>query len=167
MQCKYLLKRKNKPYCSHDKKNQFIEFKDCSNCKEKDYKEVKIYKLKQNKPIKQRTYKQVKAEKNRFSVFTDDLTKSIESKLPKNDLHECIGGKNRHNSIKYGLVVPLTRNEHDDPQIKLKWLFKAQDWFINEYGYDKFMEVFKMNYIEAYKNKLLKLTNSDIIKEKR
>jgi hypothetical protein len=29
------------------------------------------------------------------------------------------------------------------------------------------MEVFKMNYIEAYKNKLLKLTNSDIIKEKR
>lgn len=152
MKCKYIAYRsckrkgfKNTPFC----RNNDVWNPTCQGCKDKDFKQYK--KLEANKPLKKVTKKQAKAEKNRFSVFTNDLTKSVESKLPKDDLHECIDGCNRHNSIKWGLVIPLTREEHQDPAILLKWLFKAQEWFIKEHGYDKFMEVFKIDYIEKHK----------------
>lgn len=137
-------------YCSL--KNEKINFDDCKSCLTKRYKSVKTKtKLVAKKPLKKVSKKQAKIERNRFSIFTDDLTISIESGLPKDDLHECLGGKNRLNSIKYGLVVPLTRVEHQNVSTVLKWQLKAQEEFVKKYGYDKFMEIFKMDYCEKQK----------------
>lgn len=44
--------------------------------------------LKRNKPIKKRTAKQNKLEKERFSILTTDFTKCYICGKPKNDIHE-------------------------------------------------------------------------------
>ena len=70
-------------------------------------------------------------------------------------LHHCIYGANRKNSDKYGLVVWLhyefhtgkygVHNGNKELDSELKEL--AQRKFEEIYGHDKFMEIFKKNYI--------------------
>lgn len=75
--------------------------------------------------------------------------------------HEVFGGANRQNSKDYGMVVALCFNHHDrtspisvhslpmqsnDLEIKAK----SQLVFEEEYGHEKFMEIFKKNYIAIY-----------------
>jgi hypothetical protein len=155
-------KKSNKPYCK--KKKQFIEFKDCSNCKKKDYKEVKIYKLKQNKPIKKYTYKHAKADKERFSIMVNDMSICAESnkKYDRADLnyHEIFyGNGKRQLSIKYGLVIPLywrkyhnqfeSKGIHFDKQMCLKWQIKGQLEAMKYYNWseDEFREIFGKSYL--------------------
>lgn len=136
--CIYIRKRKNKPYCKL--LNKEIEFSQCRRCEEKEYKPKKIYK------IKQRTYKQAKLEKKRYSIFTNNLDKCIECPNVKNlkvDKHEIFRGRNRLNSIKWGLVIPLCRGCHNDPTIERKWRLKGYNKFVELHGKEKFIEVFK------------------------
>lgn len=44
--------------------------------------------LKRNKPIKKKTAKQNKIEKERFSILTTDFTKCYICGKPKNEIHE-------------------------------------------------------------------------------
>jgi len=120
-------------YCIKNKKE--ITYQNCKNCKYTEYKEVK--------PIKQKTYKLKKAEDNRYSVFTDNFDRCIECGKTKQDLHEIFRGRNRLNSIKWGLVIPLCRGCHNDPEIERKWRLKGYNKFVELHGKEKFIEVFK------------------------
>jgi hypothetical protein len=149
--CIYIRKRKNKPFCKL--LNKEIEFSQCRRCEEKEYKPKKIYK------IKQRTYKQAKAEANRYSILTDDLEHCIIcGKAPINK-HEIFYGSNRHNSIKWGLVIPLCTAEHHvgnaigihaDKELDRIWKKKGQLAYMKHYNknIDEFISVFGKNYLD-------------------
>ena len=62
--------------------------------------------------MKNKTKKLAKIERNRKSVFTDDLEHCYLCGRPKEHIHEIIYGKNRLNSIKYNFVIPLCANHH-------------------------------------------------------
>ena len=155
--CIYIRKRKNKPFCKL--LNKEIEFSQCSGCKDKEYKPRKQYKPKKIYKIKQRTYKQAKAEANRYSILTDDLEHCIIcGKAPINK-HEIFYGSNRHNSIKYGLVILLCIAEHHvgnvkgihaDKKLDLEWKQKGQQAFMKHYNknIEDFINVFGKNYLD-------------------
>jgi len=137
--CKYKTHRtKNKiAYCRLKKEWNPI----CYTCEEKAYKEYKP--LTSKTPLKKMSKRQSLIERKRISLLTLDLTKSIESGLPKDDLHEIFDGKNRLKSIKYGLVIPLTRKEHSDPKIIKKWQKIGRQIFIDKYGSELFIKEFQ------------------------
>lgn len=159
--CKYLKKRKNKPYCNIIKKE--ITFSLCRECDNKEYKSnngqiKKKSTLKGKSPIKSRTMKNkskklAKLERDRFSVFTDDLEHCILCGKKKNDLHEVFGGRNRLNSIKFNLVIPLCRECHslnqNNPFFNEHWHKIGQEYFECNIGTrDEFLKVFRRNYLK-------------------
>lgn len=156
--CKHLKQKFNNKFeCKLNKKG--ILYRECKNCNSYERKDIKTksctYKynntLNRTKTsLKKVSKKQAKLERNRKSVFTKDFSKCIECgyNIGKIDKHECIGGSNRSNSIKYDLIVPLCRKCHQNNQIIIKWKIKAQEYFINRYGYDKFIKIFKIDFKE-------------------
>ena len=118
MICKHITKRSYQRqsylYCRKLKKE--ITWEDCKNCLEIEPRE--------NKPIKKKSSKLAKLENNRFSILTDDLEhcyicKRIFQKIiPKDDLHEIFGGRNRKISMKMGFVAPVCRKHHEDKNAK-------------------------------------------------
>lgn len=138
--CKHLKKRNNKPYCTFLKKE--IKLSECYNCQNKIYKTKSV----QSKKL-------AKIEKKRFSVFTTDLSRCYICKKPKNDLHEIFGGRNRQNSIKLGLVLPLCRECHHKAHFNADFsdfLHKlGQSYYEDNLGFkNDFILVFKKNYLE-------------------
>ena len=128
-------------YCTTTKKE--IKYDDCKNCNHKEYKKTK--------PMKQRSSKLAKAEKNRYSAFTDNLKVCIECGKENNHLHEIYYGKNRQNSIHYGFVIPLChkchRKIHNSSEMSLKWKIKGQVLWEQKNTKDSFIEIFGQNYI--------------------
>ena len=72
-------------------------------------------------------------------------------------LHECFFGKNRQNSIKYGMQIRLCYEHHNMPgginphhnkaiDDALKREYQAK--FEQQYSREKFIEVFGKNYLE-------------------
>lgn len=146
MLCVNLLKRsrnlKTVFYCKEDKR--YIDYKtDCKNCSKMI--------LKANKPIKKRTAKQNKIEKQRFSILTTDFTKCYICGKSKNEIHEIYSGSNRQTSMKLGLCIPICRICHNrweiDKEFRKKYQAIGRNKFIELYGYDKFMEEFKKSYL--------------------
>lgn len=156
MSCKYLKIRKhdNKKekriyyYCTLLK--QEVPYCRCQQCDSKEYKKLSEYQRKESK-IKQRTYRQVKKEKNRYSILTDDLNICIVCGKNKEHLHEIFGGRNRSSSIKYGLVLPLCSNchrrIHNNPELIEEWHKKGQMKFIQIYPNLNFIDVFFRDYL--------------------
>ncbi len=144
MKCKHLKIRSKKykhfNYCSALKKE--IQYSNCKNC---EYKEYKTY-----KPLRQKSSKQAKFEENRFSLFTDDLSKCYFCSKPKNDIHEIFGGRNRTTSMKYGLCLPVCRSCHikyqNNPLFNEIWHVRGQIKFEEVYSGLAFLEIFKKNY---------------------
>lgn len=128
-------------YCKH--KNCIIKLSECNGCPYKEFKDKKP-------TIKKRTYKLAKAEKERYSLFTDDLDHCIMCGLKKDNLHEVIFGSNRLNSIKYGLVIPVCYKHHlechKNSELQLVWKVKAQIEFEKTYPELNFVKVFGKNY---------------------
>lgn len=150
--CKYWTyrhyKKKGAPYCR--KNNDFIEWSDCDNCNQKEYKEVK--------PIKKKSSKLQKAENQRKSILQSDTSKCyVCHRKLELDQHEAIGGMNRLTSIKWDLIFYLCRTCHSeldlDQSKKEELQILAQEKFIELYGYEKFMEEFKMDYIAKANNR--------------
>lgn len=173
--CKYLRKRKSKPYCYIIRKE--ISFSTCKKCDNKEYKKSTFVKkspvasglsnnsqmrknaqsLKEITPKKvklhQKSNKLAKLERNRYSVFTDNLDICYLCGKKKNDLHEVYAGHNRINSIKYGFVLPLCRECHS---------LNQNNQFFNDYWHrqgqlyweqfigsrDEFIKVFRRNYLK-------------------
>ena len=76
----------------------------------------------------------------------DETSASI-VKNGKEDLHELLGGRNRNNSMKYGLVLPVCREHHDEIQHSIKYKKVAQKKFQEVYPEVDFVDIFKINYL--------------------
>ena len=141
--CKYLKQKLNhKLECKLN--NKIITLKDCSNCKYKEYKSNnhQINKVLSNKKndfggsakMKNKSNKLAKLERKRTSLFTDDLEHCIICGKFKDHLHEIFFGKNRVNSIKYKLVIPVCfechNKIHNDVKLQKEWYVKGQTKFI-------------------------------------
>lgn len=168
--CINLKKRKNKPYCKL--LNKEIKLSTCRECDNKEYKKSTSDKKspatsgqmrknaqsltkEQQKKIKMhnKSKKLTKLEKNRKSVFTDNLDICYLCGKKKNDLHEIFGGRNRLNSIKYNLVLPLCRECHslnqNNPFFNDYWHKRGQEYFECNIGSrDEFIKVFRRNYLK-------------------
>lgn len=152
MNCKYLRIRTKKgvhyKYCTLLKK----EINKCYNCMNKEYKEVK--KL-STRNVNKRNSKITKLERNRTSIFTNDLEHCIICGNKKDNLHEIIYGRNRLNSMKYGFVLPLCFNHHVgnrgihyNRELDLFYKRKCQEYFENNIGNRlDFIRIFGKSYL--------------------
>lgn len=161
--CIYLKQKLNHKFeCKRSKKE--ICLKDCSNCPYKEYKKCTITvqrRIDNNKEctkksnycakMKQRSSKLAKLERNRFSLFTDDLDHCIICGKKKDNIHEVIYGKNRINSMKFGLTIPLCNYHHklihSNPILSNEYKKKGQALFDRAYPDLKFEDIFKKNYL--------------------
>ena len=153
MQCKYLKQKLNRKLeCKLTKK--IITFKDCKECKEKKYKnDIKISNhLPDNKKMVYKSKKLAKMERNRTSILTDDMEHCYICGSKKEHMHEVCFGKNRLNSIKYGLVIPVCFNchikIHSDINLQEEHHKIAQKKFNEVYPDLDFVEIFKKNYLD-------------------
>ena len=143
MNCKYYRTRTKKykkyGYCTKYKKEVSLF---CKKCNTIEYKEIKT--------IKKRTNKQAQAEKNRKSIFTNDLYHCIICGKKRDNLHEVFFGRNRQLSIKYGLVIPLCiechQEIHKNKKLQDIWHKKGQDIFETYYPDLDFLKIFRRNY---------------------
>ncbi len=108
----------------------------------------------QKKKIKMhnKSKKLTKLEKNRKSVFTEDLDHCYLCGKEKNDLHEVFGGRNRINSIKYNFILPLCRECHSSNQNNVifndYWHKQGQlYWEENIGSREEFINLFRKNYL--------------------
>ena len=172
MNCIYLKQKLNRTLeCKKQKK--IINIKECNNCKYKEYKCTEFSKNSANvtlksstlhnksakltnchvsKKIRQKSTKLAKLEKNRFSVFTDDLDHCIICKRKKDHLHEIFFGSNRQKSMQYGFVIPVCTTCHTEMHINKEWQeywhVKGQEyWEKNISSRKEFIEVFGRNYL--------------------
>ena len=169
--CINLKKRKNKPYCKL--LNKEIAFSLCRECGNREYKKysakfsanvcekkstfiekssVASGQMRQKK-MRNKSNKLAKLEKNRYSVFTEDLEYCYLCGKKKNDLHEVYSGRNRINSIKYGFVLPLCRECHslnqNNPFFNEYWHKQGQLYWEEFIGTkEEFIEVFRKNYLK-------------------
>lgn len=149
MHCMYLTRRSKKysPYWFCRLEKEVITLDKCKICSELKYKEIK--------PIKNKSKKQAKLEKTRYSIITDDLkhcyicTQKGLRDIPKDDLHEIYGGSNRKRSIKNGFVVPLCRKCHQDNKI-LKFLqIFVQKEYEKTHTREEFIKLIGKSYIKG------------------
>ena len=102
--------------------------------------------------MKQRTNKLARLEKNRKSIITEDLTHCIICGNLKQHLHEVFYGRNRLNSIKYGMVMPICFNCHKtihnniDMDMYYKMLFQKE--YEKTHTRDEFISIFYKNYLD-------------------
>lgn len=161
--CIYLKQKFNHKFeCKRSKKEIYL--KDCSNCPYKEYKECTKAVQKRaadNKKctknqkycakIKKRSSKLAKLEKERFSLFTDDLDHCIICGKKKDNTHEVIYGKNRINSMKFGLTIPLCNYHHQiihsNAVLSNGYKKRGQALFNRAYPDLNFENIFKKNYL--------------------
>lgn len=144
-----------KLYCKYLKSD--IKILNCSNCKYKEYnKSINNVNTIKKSPTKthsivKKSSKLAKLEKNRTSLFTDDLDHCIICRAKKEALHEVFFGTNRVNSMKYGCVIPLClvchQEMHKNKEWQDYWHRKGQLAFIESYPDLDFLQIFKKNYL--------------------
>jgi len=145
MNCKYLKIKLNKKFeCKRTKK--IINIKECNNCKFKEYKSF-------NNKIKNRTSKLAKLERNRSSVFTNDLEHCIICGNKKDHLHEIFFGSKRKQSMEMDFVIPLCSLCHSEMHINHEWQEfwhkKGQLYFEKNIGSrEEFIKVFGKSYLK-------------------
>lgn len=94
-----------------------------------------------------------KLEKERFSVFYDDLSLCMNcGSTYRMTKHEVFEGRNRINSMKYGFVLPLCMRCHQELQEDIsfndKWKKKSQMYFEEHIGTrNDFLSIFRRNYL--------------------
>lgn len=185
MNCKYLKKKlNNKLECKLDKNKKMPN--DCAKCTLKEYKctpnqqtlckkhfpdvgkvlksppKTGRLKSKPDYKMKQKSNKLANMERKRTSLFTDDLEHCIICGKSPVNIHEVFGGRNRLNSIKYKLVIPLCIKEHHnqieckgihfDKHLRDGWHIKGQIMFNEIYPDLNFKDIFKKNYLKQKKN---------------
>lgn len=104
--------------------------------------------LKRNKPIKKRTTKQNKIERERDK----DLIKTgycgyCGKYCEKLDPHEIYGGSNRKRSIKYGFVKLLCRKCHENENIIQELRKQTQKEFEKTRTREEFIEIIGKSYL--------------------
>lgn len=103
--------------------------------------------------MKNKTNKLRNLERNRFSVFYDDLSMCMNcGSTYRMTKHEVFEGRNRINSMKYGFVLPLCMRCHQELQEDItfndKWKKRSQMYFEEHIGTrDDFLSIFRRNYL--------------------
>ena len=110
-------------------------------------------KPRKNKGINKKTSKQIKLEKSRYSILTDDLEHCYicrfqGKKVLRDDLHEVYGGANRKRSILNGLVVPLCRKHHQNEEILSELKVAMQRMYEVNHTRDEFIKLIGKSYIK-------------------
>ena len=151
------LKRKFNQKLLCKKNNKEINIKQCNNCTYKEYKNtIKPKSLYKNdkKYIKLNNHsaKVRKLERNRFSLFSDDTEHCIIcGSTYQLTWHEIFDGKNRPNSMRYGLCLRICLSCHilkqNDAIFNELWHKKGQAMFIKIYPDLDFVSIFKRNYL--------------------
>ena len=124
------------------KLNEIVSYKNCINC---EYKEIKA-------KSKKKISKIAKMERNRSSVFTNDLDHCIICGKRKEHLHEIYEGRNRLNSMKYQFVIPLCSECHSQTHFNrsysLIWKKRGQLYFERHFGdRNAFISIFGRSYL--------------------
>jgi len=101
--------------------------------------------------MKNKTNKLAKLEKNRFSILTEDLDHClIHSNILADDINEVFMGRNRQNSMRWGLCIPLCRKCHEqyhvDRIMQVYFMKEAQIKFEKVYPNEDFTKIFLKNY---------------------
>ena len=103
--------------------------------------------------MKNKSNKLRQLEKNRRSVFCDDLSTCCYcGSTYQMTKHEIFEGRNRQNSMKYGFVLPLCLKCHrqlqEDSTFNKKWQIKSQTYFETYIGTRQdFIDIFRRNYL--------------------
>lgn len=91
-------------------------------------------------------------ERDRFSLFTDNMNKCYFCPNKKDHTHEIFCGRNRQNSMKYGLCLPICESCHSKYQnnflFNKEWHKKGQVVFQQIYPDLVFEDIFKKNYLK-------------------
>ena len=135
---------------------------DCRNCNQykphncnSNYNKMQNYSTLRSKKMykmKKKSAKLAKLEKNRFSVFTDNLDKCYLCPNKKDHLHEIFAGRNRQNSMKYGFVLPLCEKCHskyqNDALFNRKWYVICRNYFEKNIGTrEEFIKTFRKSWL--------------------
>lgn len=144
--CKNLKIKLNRQFeCKKSKK--IITLSECSNCPYKEYNNIKV------NPIRNYTKKRAKAEKERFSIIYQDLTKCAVcgSKQDHIDNNEVYEGAKRGVSMKYGFVIPLCfdchKRFHNDHEFALIYKKRFQKEFEKTHTREEFLNIIHRNYL--------------------
>lgn len=128
-------------YCRKMKKE--INLEDCRNCNEFECRQ--IYKM------KNKSNKLAKAEKKRFSILTNNLTKCYECSKAKKHMHEIYKGSNRQVSIRNGFCIPFCEECHERSENDIDFLRKfqkeCQKKFEEEHTHEEFMQLVGRNFL--------------------
>ena len=144
MNCKNLKQKLDRTlFCK--KKNKIIKICECNNCKYKEYK------IKSNNQIKKKSKNLNKLERNRASILTESNKCCMCPSTADLTWHEVFRGRNRANSMKYGLCLRLCLNCHEkyqeDKDFNNYWHKQAQLKFKEVYPDLDFLDIFKRNYL--------------------
>ncbi len=97
--------------------------------------------------MKYKTNKLRNLEKTRFSIITEVLSHCVECNKKAEDINEIFMGRNRLNSIKFGLCIPLCRSchtkYHKDRELQLKWMKIGLNKFLEDHTIEEFQENFR------------------------
>jgi hypothetical protein len=97
--------------------------------------------------MKHKSSKLRKLESKRTSILTNDFEHCIICKNQATDINEIFMGRNRLNSIKYGLCIPLCREchnkYHNDRNMQLFWMREGFKIFVLTHSYKEFQDIFK------------------------
>lgn len=101
--------------------------------------------------MKNKSSKLAKLERDRFSLFTDNLSECfLCPSTYQVTKHEIFRGRNRANSMKYGLILPLCLKCHEkyqeDKEFNDYWHKRGQEEFENHYSDIDFISIFRKNY---------------------
>lgn len=102
--------------------------------------------------MKYKTNKLRNLERNRFSVFYEDLSVCMNcNSTYQMTIHEIFEGKNRRNSMIYGFTLPLCLKCHrilqDNKEFNDHWKVESQTYFENNIGTrEEFIKIFRRNY---------------------
>ena len=99
--------------------------------------------------MKHKSSKLARAERNRYSIYTDDFNHCYYCKREtKTDKHEVYGGSNRLRSIQNGLVVPLCRMCHGNEGIISLLKIECQKIYELNHSREEFIKLIGRNYID-------------------
>ncbi len=153
--CIHIRKRKNNPFCKL--LNKEITLSRCRECNNKEYRTKKSTLIKRSPQnsgkMKNKSNKLAKLERNRKSIFTDNMDKCYLCHSKRTDIHEIFRGRNRKNSMIYGFVLPLCRECHstkaETTEFEEFWHRQAQLYFEENIGSrEDFIKVFRRNYLD-------------------
>lgn len=88
-----------------------------------------------------------KLEKERYSLFTDDLEHCILCGAENPDINEIFMGRNRKNSMKYGMCIPLCRFHHHMYHInrgmQITWMKIGKKKFLKNHSEEEWHNTFR------------------------